>query len=103
MNTIEDRTLQRGPSFLDVCAASCQKAIVRLQSARHSLFNEFRARIQAPDRFLHLALNEAEAIARETGFPLLVFPTLAREKAEALAAWNHKQEALRAPEFEMAA
>ncbi len=103
MNTIENGTVQKGQTFLKSCAASCQKAIARLRSARRSLFNEFRSRVNASDRLLYLALNEAEAIAQETGFPLLVFPALAREKAEALTAWNRKQEALRAREFEMAA
>jgi len=44
---------------------------------------------------LHLALNEAEALAGETGFPLLVFPELAREKAESVAAWGRRQQAVR--------
>ena len=30
---------------------------------------------------LHLALNEAEALAWQNGFPELIFPTLALEKA----------------------
>ena len=103
MNMMHNQTLQTGRSFLNACAASCQEVIVRLQSAKQSLFDEFRPRTHVPDHMLRLALNEAEALAQETGFPALVFPTLAREKAEALAAWNRRQQALRAPVFEMAA
>ena len=40
---------------------------------------------------VQLALNEAEALAHQTGFPFLVFPALAREKVEAVAAWNRHQ------------
>lgn len=103
MKTRHNRTVRTGQSFLNACTASCQKVLARLQTARQSLFDEFRPRIQAPERMLHLVLNEAEALARETGFPALIFPTLAREKAEALAAWNRRQQALRAPAFDLAA
>jgi hypothetical protein len=44
---------------------------------------------------LQLALNEAEGLARQTDFPLLVFPTLAREKAEAISAWKVRQQRMR--------
>jgi hypothetical protein len=36
-------------------------------------------------RLFRSALNEAEALAWETGFPHLVFPTLAMEKVRSLA------------------
>ena len=41
-----------------------------------------------------LALNEAEALALQTGFPHLVFPALAEEKVHAIAAWHERQAAL---------
>ena len=103
MNTTYNRTAGTRHPFLSACGASCHKLLSMLQRAKQSLFEEFRPKVQAPDRMLRLALTEAEALARETGFPLLVFPTLAREKAEAVAAWNRRQQALRAPSFEMAA
>jgi len=50
----------------------------------------------ATDRHLtHLALNEAEAIAWQTGFPQLVFPSLAEEKVAALTKWSRRQRWLR--------
>ncbi len=103
MNTTHNRTVGKGKAFLNVCSVSCQKVIAKLQGARKAVFEEFRPRIQVPERLLHLTLNEAEALAQETGFPMLVFPALAREKAESLAAWNRRQQALRAPAFDMAA
>jgi hypothetical protein len=42
-----------------------------------------------------LALNEAEALAWETEYPYLVFPTLAAEKAQAVAKWQVRQHLIR--------
>lgn len=103
MNTTHNRTAATSHPFLSACSASCQKLLSKLQRAKQSLFEEFRPKVLVPDRMLRLALNEAEALAQQTGFPLLMFPTLAREKAEAVAAWNRRQQALRAHSFEMAA
>jgi hypothetical protein len=41
-----------------------------------------------------LALNEAEALAWQTGVPHLVFPELADEKIRELAAWRERQMAV---------
>ena len=49
-------------------------------------------------RLFRLALNEAEALAWQTGFPQLFFPLLAREKALALAVWHSRQQAIRRSE-----
>lgn len=69
----------------------------------NSALASVRARIehQSPklcprhQRVLRLALNEAESIAWQTGFPQLVFPVLAKEKAEAVAAWSRRQNSIR--------
>ena len=80
--------------FAGRCSARCQKSASTLQSARQALFDEFRQESRAPYRMLRLALNEAEALAQQTDFPLLVFPVLAREKAEAIAAWQNRQDSI---------
>ena len=49
---------------------------------------------QAP-RILHLTLNEAEAVAWESGFPHLFFPLLAEEKAQRAEAWVNRQREIR--------
>jgi len=49
-------------------------------------------------RILRLALNEAEALADQTGFPQLVFPTLAAEKAQAVSTWLRRQKSIRTEE-----
>jgi hypothetical protein len=49
----------------------------------------------ADKHLLRLALNEAEAVALQTEFPQLFFPTLAMEKAKSVHEWERRQEALR--------
>ena len=49
---------------------------------------------QAP-RIVHLTLNEAEAIAWDSGFPHLIFPLLAEEKLSKAAAWVNRQRVVR--------
>ena len=46
-------------------------------------------------RLLQLALNEAEALAWQTGYPQLLFPVLAFEKAVGVATWHFRQQSLR--------
>ena len=57
----------------------------------------FWLQIQQP-RVLELALNEAEAIAWQTGFGHLLFPVLAWEKARAVAEWHTRQQSIRRTE-----
>jgi type II secretory pathway predicted ATPase ExeA len=57
-----------------------------------------RALASAPEprkRLIELAVNEAEALAWQTGLPDLVFLTLAEEKLDALDTWLARQEKLR--------
>ena len=47
-------------------------------------------------RMIRLALNEAEALAAQTGVPELVLPSLAEEKVTAVKKWAARQKTLRA-------
>ena len=47
-------------------------------------------------RMIRLALNEAEALAAQTGVPELVLPSLAEEKVRAVKTWAARQKTLRA-------
>ena len=58
---------------------------------------EFSTLRQREPRLLRQALNEAEAIAWQTGFPQLVFPSLALEKARAVATWERRQRTMLQP------
>ncbi len=74
--------------------ASCRRILAQIEQAKTAVLNEFRGMIEAQEHLLHLALNEAEALAWQSGVPHLVFPTLAKEKAQAVVTWNERQQAL---------
>jgi len=76
-------------------AASCQKVLAQITAAKESILTESRQAFKAPDRLLQLAVSEAEALAWQTTYPQLVFPILAVEKVQALAAWSAAQESVR--------
>ena len=66
-----------------------------LRSVRSRIEQEFSELRQRSPRVLRLAINEAEAVAWETGFVHLFFPVLAEEKARALFAWQSRQSFIR--------
>jgi len=96
MKAIEETRMNSSinQTFADACAESCQKLITQIRKAKDAVLAEFRGTLGVPERLLQLALNEAEALAWETEFPHLVFPVLATEKAEAVAAWEVRQRSI---------
>ena len=95
-NTEEGKTQNRTQAnFSDRCIASCRKLLAQIADARKNIVAEFRERVQEHQHVLELALNEAEALAWQTDFPQLLFPTLALEKASAVTGWHDRQQALR--------
>jgi len=92
MNTENENTLNR---FANQCVASCQKLMAQIKKAKDSIQAEYRDAVRAHEQLLRLALNEAEALAWQTPYPHLVFPTLAREKAQAVASWEAHQQSIR--------
>ena len=71
------------------------RAFVGLAKVRGEIERKYSTiKTQAP-RILQLTLNEAEAVAWESGFPHLTFPLLAEEKARKAAAWIERQQAVR--------
>lgn len=69
-----------------------QRVVNRIKT---SVLNDYRDLAGEHGRLLRLALIEAEALAYQTGFPQLFFPTLATEKAKQAVSWHAKQQALR--------
>ena len=65
-----------------------------ISRAKVAIFAEFRDLLAAEEHLLRLTLNEAEALAWQTPVPHLVFPVLAREKAQAVAAWYQRQQSI---------
>ena len=75
----------------NVCLASCQKWMAQIEQAKKRLVAEFHDTFKAQEELFRLALTEAEAVAWQTEYPQLFFPTLAMEKVQAIAAWQTRQ------------
>ena len=84
-----------GTTFKNTCLASCQRILAQIKEAKDAIFAESRDTLKTHERLLRLALNEAEALAWQTMYPHLVFPTLATEKVQAVLAWNAHQQSVR--------
>jgi len=78
-------------NFGDRCVASCRNLLAQLENVKANVVAEFRDKLEEHQHVLELAVNEAEALAWQTGFPQLFFPTLATEKARAVAGWHRQQ------------
>jgi hypothetical protein len=65
-----------------------------LEAGKHEIFAEYEEALGDNYQLLRLALNEADALAWQTGFPHLVFPVLAAEKAQDAARWRLRQQNL---------
>jgi hypothetical protein len=78
-----------------VCLDRCQKLVALLTKVKENLVAEFKQKFEVQERLLRLAINEAEALAWETDYPHLVFPTLALEKVKVAATWNERQGMIR--------
>jgi hypothetical protein len=68
---------------------SCQ-----INTVKSAVFSQFQSALGANEHLLRLELIEAEALARQTGFPHLMFPELAIEKARKAARWQYHQKYL---------
>jgi len=67
----------------------------RLARVKEAIFAESAETMGSQERLVRLALNEAEAAAWQTLYPHLVFPALAAEKVQAVAAWSARQREVR--------
>jgi len=81
-------------NFGRACLNGCKRVLAQIRDVREAILAEARETVQAQEQLLRLAMNEAEAIAWQTLYPGLVFPTLAMEKVRGVAAWNKHQRLL---------
>ena len=95
MKTIQGEEKSAIQTAAQVCVNSYQKLAAQVEQAKQNLLADFRKTLGVPERLCRLALNEAEALAWQTEFPHLLFPTLAMEKIQAVAGWSAKQHWLR--------
>jgi hypothetical protein len=84
MNTQNKNLVKVAP---DSWVASGRKLIVGIEKARQELATQHANQSELPQRLFQVALNEAEALAWETEYPQLIFPTLAEEKIAAMSSW----------------
>jgi len=84
------------PSSESFYLASCRTVPAQIERTKSAILAEYRELLESHQRLLHLALNEAEALAWQTDYPHFVFPVLAAEKAQALVAWHARQQSMRA-------
>ena len=64
--------------------------------AEHAAGAELQKASEETQRLIRLAINEAEALAGQTGISELVLPSLAEEKVRAVRKWYARQKSLRA-------
>ena len=75
-----------------LCLKTCRNVLAQIARARKAVLAEWSNTLGTQQHALQLALNEAEALAWQTMYPHLVFPVLAAEKVDAVAAWNARQQ-----------
>ncbi len=83
------------PKFTTRNRPAAVAANARLERLRLDFARRFAATAGPLPRWVHLTLNEAEALARETPVPELVFPVLAEEKLAQLDRWQRRQARVR--------
>jgi hypothetical protein len=95
MNTNQGARESAVKTAAKVCIESCQQLAAQFERAKGNLLAELQGTLEVPEKIFRLALNEAEALAWETGYPHLVFPVLATEKVQGAAQWTARQQFLR--------
>jgi hypothetical protein len=76
------------------CADACRGAVRKLRQLEEQFAAKLIAEVQSgvPRRLVEQAINEAEALAWNTQFPLLFLPELAEEKIEGARQWARRQQ-----------
>jgi hypothetical protein len=98
MNTTNtNKNLNAQPTLANRCLQSCKELLGEIERAKKRITNEFRDTVESHQNLFQLALNEAEALAWQTDYPQLVFPALAVEKIQAVAAWRTRQQSVHQP------
>ena len=77
------------------CVQSCKKLLAGIEQTKNKIANEFQETLDSHTQIFQLALKEAEALAFQTDYPHLLFPSLAVEKIQAASAWQTRQQGLR--------
>ena len=81
-------------TFTDRCLQSWKVLLTEIEQAKNIIVNDFHETLDTHGNLFRLALNEAEALALQTDYPHLVYPTLAMERVQAVVAWRRRQQAV---------
>lgn len=82
-------------TIANLCAQSYKKLLAGIEQAKDKIASEFQDTLELHGQLFQLAMNEAEALARQTDYPHPLFPSLAMEKIQTVAAWQTRQQSLR--------
>jgi hypothetical protein len=83
-----------GTGTLAKCTELCRTAARKLKQLEAQLISKLTAETQdsVPRQLVQQAVNEAEALAWSTPYPLLFLPELAQEKIQSARQWNRRQQ-----------
>jgi hypothetical protein len=102
MNTTNTNKTLTEPTIADRCVQSCKQLLAGIEQAKNKIAAEFRDIVELNQKSFQLALNEAEALAWQTDYPQLFFPSLALEKIQTVATWQTHQQILQKPRLAFA-
>jgi hypothetical protein len=91
MNTTNENKNNAEQTFGNLCRQSYKALLAEIEQAKNTIVNDFHETLDAHGNLFRLALNEAEALALQTDYPHLVYPTLAMERVQAVVAWRGRQ------------
>jgi hypothetical protein len=91
MNTTNENTNNAEQTFANRCLQSCKVLLTEIEQAKNMIVNDFHESLDTHGNLFRLALNEAEALAWQTDYPHLVYPTLAMERVQAVVTWRRRQ------------
>jgi hypothetical protein len=94
MNTTNEDKNNAEQAFTNRCLQSCKVLLTEIEQAKDMIVNDFHETLDAHGNLFRLALNEAEALAWQTDYPHLFYPTLAMERVQAVVAWRGRQQSL---------
>lgn len=85
---------EQGARTLAKCTEACRTAARKLKQLEEQLTEKLAAEIQGgvPQKLIQQAMNEAEALAWSTRYPLLFLPDLAEEKIQGARQWASRQQ-----------
>src|SRR5271154_4953240 len=95
MNTTTENTNNAKQTFTNRWLQSCKVLLAEIEQAKNMIVHDFHETLDTHGNLFRLALNEAEALAWQTDYPHLVYPTLALERVQAVAAWRKRQQSVR--------